>query len=560
MQRDLKQLTDGEFDLLVIGGGSFGACAANDAAQRGLRTALIERGDFCSATSAHSYKVLHGGIRYLQHADLVRVRQSAAARGAFLRVAPHLAHPLPIVVPTYGHAMKGKPALKLAMSVYDAVTCDRNRGIADTTRQIPNGLTLSRDQVRARYPGLSPQGLTGAGVFCDGQMYNPPRLVLAYVKTAVQHGAVAANYVEATSLIRENDRIIGVEARDTLTGSDLTIRAKVVLNAAGPYAEALTRQAVGQPLTPQVNFSRDACFVVNRRLLPDSHALAILTRTHDPEALLSRGARHLFMVPWQNSTLMGVWHKVYRGHPDQFTVTDDELTAYINEINSVYEGLNLSLDDVSMWNAGLVLFGENQKIEEGDLKFAHRSRLVDHAKLRQLEGLITLIGVRYTTGPLEAITSVNMALKKLGRSAPAGVSSLHTPLVGGDITDFAALAGTLTRFGEQAANHLAHNHGTRATEVIKLVDERSELGTMFPDGRTLHAEVIHAVRNEMAQTVHDVVVRRTDLGTAAYPGRAVIETCAELMGHELGWDEATRTRQVEQCIEKFPANIRKRVA
>ncbi|MCC6682540.1 MAG: glycerol-3-phosphate dehydrogenase/oxidase [Phycisphaeraceae bacterium] len=560
MQRDLNALTERTFDLLVIGGGIFGACAANDAAQRGLNVALIERGDFCSATSAHSYKLLHGGLRYLQHADLIRVRESACARRSFIRVAPHLAHPLPIVVPTYGMGMKSKPALRAAMTIYDTVTFDRNNGVADPARHVPRGHTLNRDQVLARYPGLSPQGLTGAGVFCDGQMFNPPRLVLAFVETAVKHGAVAANYVEAVNLIREGDRIGGIEARDTLAGHDLTIKAKVVLNAAGPYAEGLLARALGKSIDPPVYWSRDAFLVVDRQLVAPPHALALQAQSHDPEAMLSRGARHLFLVPWQNhATLVGVWHKVYKGHPDQFTVTDAEIEKFLDEINGAYDGLKLSGDDVSMWNAGLIPFGENEQ-EEGDLKFAHRSRLVDHAKERQLDGLITLIGVRYTTSPLEAVKAVNIAFRKLGCSAPDGVDSRSTPLVGGDITDFAALARTLARFGEAIASHLAHNHGTRADDVVKLADEHSELAAVFPDGRTLHAEVVHAVRDEMAQTVHDVVLRRTDLGTAAYPGRSVIETCADLMARELGWDQTTRNQQVEQCIEKFPANIRKRVA
>jgi glycerol-3-phosphate dehydrogenase len=128
MRRDLAALANGDFDLVVIGGGMFGAAAALDATQRGLRVALVERGDFCGATSAHSFKMLHGGIRYLQHADVHRIRQSAAARAAFLRVAPHLTHPLPIAVPTYGLGMKGKPALRAGMALYDLLTSAATAG------------------------------------------------------------------------------------------------------------------------------------------------------------------------------------------------------------------------------------------------------------------------------------------------------------------------------------------------------------------------------------------------------------------------------------------------
>ena len=196
----------------------FGAAAALDAAQRGLRTALIERADFAGATSAHSFKMVHGGIRYLQHADVPRLRHSARARSAFLRSAPHLVQPLPIVVPTYGAGMKSKPVLRVGMAAYDLLTADRNRGIADPSRQIPRGRFMSREEVGRRYPGLAPQGLTGAGIFCDGQMYNPPRLVLAYVQSAAAAGAVCANYVEATGLVERAGRVQGVAARDVVSG------------------------------------------------------------------------------------------------------------------------------------------------------------------------------------------------------------------------------------------------------------------------------------------------------------------------------------------------------
>ena len=217
MQRDLATLARDEHDLLVVGGGMFGAAAALDAAQRGLKVALLERGDFCGATSAHSFKMIHGGIRYLQHADVSRIRQSARARSAFLRVAPHLTQPLPIVVPTYGWGMKSRPALGAAMAAYDLLTLDRNRGIADPARRIPRGRSWGRDEVLRRYPGIAQDGLTGAGVFCDGQMYNAPRLVLAFVQSAAAAGAMCANHVEVTGFLRRGARVEGVVARAVIT-------------------------------------------------------------------------------------------------------------------------------------------------------------------------------------------------------------------------------------------------------------------------------------------------------------------------------------------------------
>ena len=176
---------------------------------------------------------------------------------------------------------------------------DRNRGIADPARRIPYASSLGRDEVLGAIPGLDPDGLTGAGVFCDGQMYNPPRLVLAFVQSAVAAGAVCANYVEAAGLIQRPGRVAGVRARDVATGDRLEIRARMVLNAAGPYAERLLTGSLGQGLSRPTPFSRDAYFIVRRPLIAGDHALTVPSQTRDPDAIVSRGGRHLFLVPWR---------------------------------------------------------------------------------------------------------------------------------------------------------------------------------------------------------------------------------------------------------------------
>ncbi|MBA2564901.1 MAG: FAD-dependent oxidoreductase, partial [Gemmatimonadetes bacterium] len=210
MRRNPGALAGREFDLVVVGGGIFGVCAAWDATLRGLSVALLEKTDFAHATSANSYKMIHGGIRYLQHGDVVRLRESSGERRALLRIAPHLVHPLPIVIPTYGHAFQGKELLAAGMLAYDLLTLDRNRGIGAANRRIPRTRLLPREEVLRLFPGLEPRGLTGGAVFHDGQMYNPPRLGLAFVRSAVEGGAVAANYVEAAAFLGGDSRVTGV--------------------------------------------------------------------------------------------------------------------------------------------------------------------------------------------------------------------------------------------------------------------------------------------------------------------------------------------------------------
>lgn len=558
MRRDAASLAEQRFDLVVVGGGIFGACAACDAARRGLRVALLERGDFARATSAHSFKMVHGGMRYLQHADIRRVRQSSTARRTFLRAAPHLVRPLPVVVPTYGRGMRGKPALRAAMTVYDALTLDRNAGIADPGRRIPRGRCLSRDEVLDRYPGLPREGLTGAGVFHDAQMINPPRLVLAFVRSAAEAGAVVANYVEATAILEREGRVEGVEARDVLGDAAFTVRGRVVLNAAGPYAEGLLARS-GLALRRPAPWSRDAYFVVDRPLVPGTAALALPASTRDPEALLSRGPRHLFLAPWHGATLVGVWHRVHQAGPEEFAVTEAELSAFIAEIEAAYRGLDLTLDDVSLWNAGLIPFGENDPAER-DLRFGHRSRFVDHAEAGGPRGLITLIGVRYTTGPSDAARAVDRAQAILGTD-PARPAA--APVHGGDVDDVEglirqALDEAPPDTPPAAVRALALNHGSAYGQVLSLARERPDLSRTIAGSIVLRAEVVHAVRDEMAETLADVVLRRTDLGTALYPGRPALEECADLVAAEMGWGGERRRRELAAVIESFPPLVRDR--
>src|SRR3954463_7649837 len=182
--RDLRRLSNELFDVLVVGGGASGAATAREAALRGFNTALIEREDFSSGASAHCFKVVHGGIRYVQHADVRRLRASCFERAVFLRIAPHLVAPLPFVIPTYGRGKSSRWFLGTGLLLYDALSADLNRHVVDPARRVKSTRFLRRAETLELFPDIAGDSLTGAAVFEDGQMYNPPRLVLAFVGAA----------------------------------------------------------------------------------------------------------------------------------------------------------------------------------------------------------------------------------------------------------------------------------------------------------------------------------------------------------------------------------------
>ena len=305
-----------EFDVLVIGAGAFGAAAARDAALRGLRTALIERADFGGATSAECFKMVHGGIRYLQHADVPRLRASSHERSALAAhcTAPGAAaadrHSRPTVT-VAAAARSSRPARRLT-------TCSRWIATAASAtasdRSVAAACSRARDLLEL-FPHLSAPDLSGAVVFEDGQMYNPARLVLAFVSSAVDAGATACNYVEATKFLWRDSAVCGVRARDRLSGDEFDVRARLTLNAAGPWADYLQNDSQHFGAWRRLPFSRDAYFIVDRAPTSE-YGVAVQGLSRDKDAVLGRATRHLFAVPWRDKTLIGVWHTLFPDFPD----------------------------------------------------------------------------------------------------------------------------------------------------------------------------------------------------------------------------------------------------
>lgn len=558
MRRNPQALIDGEYDLLVIGGGSFGAAAAREATLRGLRTALIERADFGGATSAECFKMVHGGIRYLQHADLPRLRSSCRERSAFLRLAPHLVNPLPIAIPTYGWGQKGKPFLGAGACVYDLLTVDRNRGIRDRERHIRGTQFLSKSELLQHFPHLAASDLTGAVVFEDGQMYNPARLVLAFVKAAAAGGATTCNYLEATRFLWEGSRVVGVQAQDRLNGDTLDIRARLTLNAAGPWADYLEADEERFGKHVRAPFSRDAYFIVDRKP-SSSYGLAVQGLSRDKDALLSLANRHLFAAPWGDRTLFGVWHRHFSHSPDSARIEPEELRNWITELNTVYPALQLSIDEVSFANCGLVPFGETATQQE--LSFGKQSRLIDYRSTHGIGGLVSLVGIRFTTARADAQKALELLLQQWPErraSSDATHASLHSRLPGGEIDSFQSFSSQARRevssaVSETSLHSLLRNFGTEYRDVLQSTHESANDIATVADTHTLLCEVEFAIKHEMAVRLDDVVMRRTNLAAGRYPGRRALQSVADVMADRLGWSAQRKAEEMsatEQNLAK----------
>jgi glycerol-3-phosphate dehydrogenase len=552
LERDTNKLATEEFDLLIVGAGIFGAAAAWDAALRGYKVALVEQEDFGCGVSANSYKIVHGGIRYMQHLDIPRVRSSCHERSTFLKIAPHLIHPLPIAMPTYGYGMSGKPILSTGMLLYDLLTADRNRGISDDERKISWAERLSKAEILNLFPGLETRGLTGAALFSDAQIYNPPRLVLAFLQSAVGKGASICNHAKVTGFEISRGSVKAANVLDTLSGDTFQIRAKTYLNAAGPWTDALLNEdPATENSTPGI-YSRDACFVVPRRFEHEI-AVAIMGQTKDPDAVMSREGRSLFVVPWRDYSLIGTWHKVVPATPDKVGIDRSEIENFINEMHAAYPELGLSADEVRMCNWGLVPFGEDQHGGE-NLSYGKRSILVDHSKRRGPSNMVSLVGIRYTMGRGDAEWAMKAIAEKLNDRQKRPPTD-EIPLYGGDVDIMKTLVNTIhdklpAGMGDPIAYSLARNYGSNAESL--LTNGSEEPIRQIGSSHVIESQVRHAIRNEMAMTIADVVFRRTDMASAGLPGEAELMQCASLVQEELGLSASETENQLSTVRGRIP--------
>ena len=535
MQRNLQALSNQVFDLLVLGGGIQGACVAWEAALRGLSVALIDKTDFGAATSANSLKIIHGGLRYLQTADFSRMRQSIRERQILMRIAPHLVHPLPILVPTYGHGLKGIEAMVVALKMNDLISCDRNQGLSDPQKHIPPGQVISRHRCQQLVPGIADQGLTGAATFYDAQVYNSERLTLAFVKSAAQQGATVANYVKATGFLQTGDQIQGVVAQDELTARQFDIRAKAVVNASGPWLN----QVLGLLPKPSAHqaFAKAINVVLHRPLLETPYAVAFKSSPEQQSQGINQKSRMLFVVPWRGTSMVGTLYSGCDATPDTWQVNDTEVKSLLRQINQAYPPAQLTKDDVAFVHGGLL--PQTGVSNSGEPLLTKRYRIFDHAAAGY-RGLLSVTGVKYTTSRDIAKKVVDYLFRSWGQTVPPSHSAT-TPLADGGIDSIESLiqdtiGQDTIKLAPSMVRSLVYNYGSACSEVF--TDEIEDFN------QAVAAQVRYAVRAEMAQTLKDVLFRRTELGSAGLPDRSLIRLCGDVMAEELGWSHMQTQTEV----------------
>ena len=556
MNRDVAGLTNQKFDLLVIGGGITGANIAWDATLRGLRVALVEKGDFGGATSANSLKTVHGGLRYLQDGNLRLVRKMVRERQALLCIAPHLVHPLPVVMPTMrGKLMRSKFVLGTAVKLNDLASFDRNAGM-DVARALPNGTVFSRSQMMEMIPGLNDPQLSGGVMWHDAQMVNTERLLLSFLLSAVERGAQVVNYVRVTGFLQENRCVTGVTAvdelkgtRDELAEAPFQIQARMVVNAAGPWIDELLEMTDAKMALPKFRLST-AMNLVTRQILP-KYAIGISSHYQHPlpDGSTEQRSRVLFIAPWQGYSLVGTLHAPFNGRSDDEWVTEKMITDFIEEINRAYPAANLQREDVYQVHRGFLPMQPSGN-DPATVKLIREGRVIDHFAESKLSGLITAVGVKYTTARYLAEKTVDLIFAKMKRPSPLCQTGTR-PLVGGKILDYdtflmAAMEQWPVEMPPYQLERLVRHYGTTHRQLLAyLLENEAWAQPMGEETAVTGAEIVHAVRAEMAQKLSDVLLRRTEMGVVKMPSDNTLLATAQLMASELGWNDGRIEREIE---------------
>jgi glycerol-3-phosphate dehydrogenase len=528
-RQDLARVRAETFDLVVIGGGVTGAGIALDAATRGLTVALVEQRDLAAGTSSRSSKLIHGGLRYLEQLDLGLVREALRERSLLLEeLAPHLVRPVSFVYPLQ-HAGWERLYVGAGITLYDTL---------GGGRALPRHQHLSRRRAIELIPSLRRDALVGAIRYWDAQV-DDARHTMELGRTAAAYGAAVLTSTRVTGLLREGERVVGVQVRDQEGGEDIDVRARQVVNATGVWADQIQEMAGRGRI--RVRASKGIHLVVPK------------DRIHGDSGLILRTERSvLFVIPWGRHWLVGTTDTDWDldlAHP---AASGSDIQFLLDRVNRVLR-TPLTHADVEGVFAGLrpLLYGESEATSK-------LSR--EHAVAQTVAGLITIAGGKYTTYRVMAEDAVDAAARNLPQRVPSSVTD-RTPLLGAQ--GYHALWNRRRRFADEVGlhvsriEHLLGRYGSLITELLDLLADRPELGERIAGAEDyLRVEAIYAASHEGALHLDDLLTRRTRISIETFDrGLAAARDVAPLMGEVLGWDEDTIAREIEHYAARVAAEV-----
>ncbi len=529
-----------EYDIIVIGGGITGAAVAYDAASRGLSVALVEKDDFGSKTSSATSKLIHGGLRYLANFELSLVRESLKERRILENIAPNFVYPIANMIIFNNPSMKKqKYLLKVGMILYDILSFDK-KFTWDKSKKLPSHKSFSSKKTAGFEPVLESKELSGSLVYYDCASIFPERLTLAFIKSAASKGADIANYMEVTGFIKNNNKIEGVNLIDKINNRTASIKGKLTINCAGPWADKVLS------LTGTAE---------HKEVLRRSEGIHIITKKIVSKYLVTSstpGGRHIFLIPWRGHTLIGTTDKEYIGSPDEWKIKKENVLELIDDVNASFgEKVKITYDDVLYCYGGLRPLVEDQT--EDVYESSRKYEIFDNA-VDGFDGLITVEGGKYTTSRNLAKNVMKVACKKLGYCAKNGGTDKDF-LYGSEIEDinsFVEFCKTkYSNFPADTVDYLSRVYGTEIDDLLAAASNNKSLAEPLTSEGEIGAQVVYAIENEMALKLNDILFRRTGLGTLGHPGKKTLDRIADIAGDLLGWNSSRRNEELIEAEKLF---------
>jgi glycerol-3-phosphate dehydrogenase len=527
-------LADADYDVVIVGGGMAGAGAARDLALRGLSVALVEKGDFASATTARSSKLIHGGLRYLELFDFGLVRESLAEREGLRRLAPHLVRPLPFLVPIYRESSRGLVKVRIGLTLYNWLTPGRRGRERYRVLRAVDALSLE--------PSIRPEDLRGAGYYFDDLLLYPERLCLENVLSACRHGARAFNYTQVEEFRRDAaGGLTGVRVRDLLTGNVATLGTRIVVNATGPWVDDLRALARVQDRGAHILRRTKGIHC----LLPKLTERAIYHSTSDD--------RMIFVIPWREFSLVGTTDTDFEGDLDRVHATRAEVDYLLGEVRQAVPDPRVAAGEVLYTYAGVRPLSFEEGRRASDVSRAHK--VVEEAGGR----FLSITGTKLTCFRSLAEELGDRVCRALGRSGGSRTAGLtldgvdeevgrveaHTWL---DVSDDAAASGLPREALETLVSLYGRNY-RRVMELAGKVPGGAE--PLCPSNPDVVAQLHHAVADELTVSLQDVLLRRTGIGTSRCQGRDCAEGIARRMAPLLGWS----ARRLDAEMDAYQSHV-----
>ncbi|HKO98945.1 MAG TPA: glycerol-3-phosphate dehydrogenase [Pyrinomonadaceae bacterium] len=525
-------ISETSFDVIVIGAGINGAGIARDAAMRGLKVLLLDKGDMGGGTSAWSTRLIHGGLRYLEHGEFGLVRESLRERERLIRIAPHLVRPMPLLIPIYEEARRGPWTMRAGMVAYDLLSFDKT---------LPRHRMLSRAEALQQIDGLNPNGLVGAAVYYDGQVEFAERLVVENALSAVKHGAEVVTYARVDHFEIDHDQVRAVEFVRERTGERETARASIVINAGGPWVDQILYQLQNgnAPDTARlIGGTKGSHIIVGP--FPGAPTTAIYVEAQTDH-------RPFFIIPWNSKYLIGTTDIRYDGNLDDVIISSDEIEYLLRETNRVILSASLDRDQILYSYSGVrpLPFAE----DKDEQSITRRHFIRQHPKV---ENLFSIVGGKLTTYRSLAEEAADLIFDRLGRNSPK-CNTDTLPLTGDAESDFETFRVRFNndrRLSSLSAEHLLRTYGVAAESVVKLVDEDSRLVEVIdPETGAIAAEVVYAFRSELAQTLTDCLMRRTMIGLNSTQGLDAVKAAARVAQNFLHWSNEEAVGETESYRE-----------